>query len=123
MLAAVRGLPTTMKKIDLQKGKAHVKVGDKYIAHNDSDAYLDAAKEEGRLDTRIKEVDLEIALLDDVDKKALAKEKEALTEKRNIAAEKASALAKKIMTDQNIRRHIQNLRRHINRQQMRNIKR
>ena len=105
----------------IQPNKSYVKVGDKYVENENTDAYLVAAKEEGMFDTRIKEVDLEMALLDDVDKDALKKQKEVLEEKREVAAKKATALAKKIMQDQNIRRVIQGIRRHMNRQQMRQI--
>ena len=107
---------------NVQAGKAYVKIGDKYVENENSEAYLAAAKEEGMFDTRIKEVDMEIALLDDVDKNALEKQKDILEEKRDEAAKKANALAKKIMQDQNIRKVIQGVRRHINRQQMRNIR-
>jgi hypothetical protein len=102
--------------------KAHVKVGDKYVAHADSEAYLVAAKEEGRLDTRIKEAELQIALLDDVDKNALKKEVDILEVKRDEAAKKASALAKRITQDRVIRNVMQQIRRNINRQQMRSVR-
>lgn len=107
---------------NVQAGKAYVKIGDQYLENENSEAYLAAAKEEGMFDTRIKEVDMELALLDDVDKDALEKQKGVLEEKRDAAAKKATALARKIMQDQNIRKVIQGVRRHINRQQMRNIR-
>ena len=97
--------------------------GDKYVKHKDSEAYLVAAKEEGRLDTQIKEKELQIALLDDVDKNKIEKEIDTLEVKRDEAAKKASALAKRITQDRVIRGVIQQIRRNINRQQMRNIKR
>ena len=107
---------------NIQAGKAYVKIGDKYVENENSEAYLAAAKEEGKFDTRIKEVDMEIALLEDVDKDALEKQRDILEDKRDEAAKKATALARKIMQDQNIRKVIQGVRRHINRQQMRNIR-
>ncbi|MCM8525771.1 MAG: FecR family protein [Lentisphaeraceae bacterium] len=108
---------------EITPGKSYVKIGDKYVENPDTDAYLAAAKEEGMYDTRMKEVDMELALLDDVNKAALEQELEVLEEKREVAAKKATAIAKRIMQDQNIRRVIQGVRKHIIRQQMRNINR
>jgi hypothetical protein len=109
------------------KGKAHVKVGDKHVQHADSEAYLAAAKEEGQLDTRIKEVEMAITMLDaedhGIDAKTMEKKKEDLIVKRDIAAEKATKLAKRITQDRNIRQIIRQIRTNINRNQMRNIKR
>ena len=128
-IAIVKMQDTNMKTLgffeksntNVVPGKSYVKVGDKYVENENADAYLAAAKEEGMYDTRIKEVDMEIALLDDVNKAALEQQKDVLEEKREVAAKKATALAKKIMQDQNIRRVIQGIRRNINRQQMRSI--
>ena len=102
-------------------GKAYVKIGNKYVDNPDSDAYLVAAKEEGMYDTRIKEVDMELAMLEDVNTAALKQQRDVLEGKRDVAAKKASAIAKRIMQDQNIRKVIQGIRRNINRQQMRSI--
>lgn len=100
-------------------GKAYVKVGDSYVQHVESESYLTAAATEGKIDARMKEVDLQLAFLDDVDKDQLMKEKEMLAEKRDDAAAKASAIFKRIQQDRRIRNALQNIRRNVNRQQMR----
>jgi hypothetical protein len=130
-IAVIKVNDTNMKalgffeRIDtgMKPGQAHVKVGDQYLAHAESQAYLDAAKEEGQLDTQIKEIELSMLMLDDIDPKAMKKEKESLIVKRDIAAKKASKLAKTISQDRSIRQVIQSIRRNINRQQMRRINR
>ncbi|MCH2206945.1 MAG: FecR family protein [Lentisphaerales bacterium] len=100
-------------------GRAYVKVGDSYVQHAESENYLTAAAVEGKFDARLKEVDLQLALLDDVDKKQLNAEKQMLAEKRDEAAKKASTIFKRIQQDRQIRNVLQNIRRNINRQQMR----
>ena len=56
-------------------GSAYVKVGDNYVKHQESENYLRAAADEGMFDAQMKEIDLKLALLDDVDKNALQRKK------------------------------------------------
>lgn len=104
-------------------GSAYVKVGDNYVKHQESENYLRAAADEGMFDAQMKEIDLKLALLDDVDKNALQRKKASLKIKRDAAATKASAIIKRIQKDRQIRNVLQNIRRNINRQQMRRITR
>jgi hypothetical protein len=103
-------------------GKSYVKVGDEYIPHADTEQYLSAAAEEGYFDARVKEVDLELAILSDANKDALKIERMNLEVKRDDAAKKASAIAQRMIQDRNIRSVIQKVRQNINRQQMRRVK-
>ena len=130
-VAVVKVKDTNLKTLDffetsntnMAPNKSYVKVGGDYVAHAESDGYLEAAKEEGRLDARIKEVDLEMALVDaDENVNDLKKEKAELVVKRDEAAKKATAIMRRIQQDRNIRRVIQRIRSNINRNQIRRIR-
>ncbi|NQZ58020.1 MAG: FecR domain-containing protein [Lentisphaeraceae bacterium] len=103
-------------------GQSYVKIGGKFIANENADEYLQAARDEGRLDTRVKEVVLEISMQENVNVAQLQQQKIKLMAKRDVAAKKATLIFRKIHQHRMIRQTIQNVRKNIRIQQMRKMR-
>ena len=106
-------------KIDVTPGKSFVKVGDKYIEDENTDAYLLAAKKEGQLDTQVREIDEQLLIADENEKANLEQQKQQLATQRDSAATAATAIAKRFRQNQNIRRTIDKVRQNIQRNRIR----